>query len=340
MKAVGYQKSLPISDAHSLVDIELPIPQAEGRDLLVKIKAIAVNPVDTKIRMRQAAEENEHVVLGWDATGIVEAVGPDVTLFKPGDQVWYSGAVNRQGCNAEYQLVDERIVGKKPRKLSFAEAAAMPLTSLTAWELLFDRLQVTQGEDGENETLLIIGGAGGVGSMLIQLASKLTRINVIATASRPETLAWCRKLGATHVINHNKDMVAQCKALGIEHVNYVASLTQSEQHLPACAELLIPQGRYALIDDPAALNINLLKRKSISLHWEFMFTRSLFNTEDVSRQHDILNAIADITDAGFLQTTLKEHYGIINADNLKRAHAKIESGTSIGKIVLEDFISH
>jgi zinc-binding alcohol dehydrogenase family protein len=340
MKAVGYQQSLPINAIGSLMDIELPVPQAQGRDLLVRIKAIAVNPVDTKIRMRQAASGDDYVVLGWDAAGIVEAVGPDVTLFKPGDEVWYAGAVDRQGCNAEYQLVDERIAGKKPRTLSFSDAAAMPLTSLTAWELLFDRLQVSQGEHGENESILIIGGAGGVGSMLIQLASKLTKLNVIATASRPESKAWCEKLGATYVINHNADMVAQCKALGINHVDYVASLTQSEQHLAASAELLIPQGRYALIDDPQTLNINLLKRKSISLHWEFMFTRSLFNTEDVSRQHDILNAIADITDGGFLQSTATEHYGIINASNLKRAHALIESGTSIGKIVLEDFISH
>jgi zinc-binding alcohol dehydrogenase family protein len=337
MKAVGYQHSLPVSNPLSLQDIELAKPSASGHDILVRVRAIAVNPVDTKIRMRQVPIDGGYAVLGWDTCGVVEAVGDQVTLFKTGDEVWYAGAVNRPGCNAEYHLVDERIVGKKPRSLSFADAAAMPLTTLTAWELLFDRLRVSQGELGEGESLLIIGGAGGVGSMLIQLAAKLTRINVIATASRPETQAWCKKLGATHVIDHNADLVAQCKALGIEHVDYVTSLTQSQQHLAACAELLVPQGQYALIDDPEALNINLLKRKSISLHWEFMFTRSLFNTPDMIRQHEILHAVADIVDGGFLQTTASDNYGTINAANLKRAHALIESGKSIGKIVLEGF---
>jgi NADPH2:quinone reductase len=338
MKAVGYQKSFPINDANALLDIDLPKPVATGRDVLVRVRAIAVNPVDTKIRLRQAPTDSGYAVLGWDACGVVEAVGDEVTLFKAGDEIWYAGAVNRPGCNAEYHLVDERIVGKKPHSLSFADAAAMPLTTLTAWELLFDRLRVSQGKHGEGETLLIIGGAGGVGSMLIQLAAKLTRINVIATASRPETQAWCKKLGATHVIDHNGDLVAQCKALGIEHVDYVASLTQSQQHFAACAELLVPQGQYALIDDPEALNINLLKRKSISLHWEFMFTRSLFQTSDMIRQHEILDAVADIVDGGFLESTVSNHFGAINATNLKRAHALIESGKSIGKIVLEGFV--
>jgi zinc-binding alcohol dehydrogenase family protein len=268
---------------------------------------------------------------------VVEAVGENVTRFKVGDMVWYAGAVNRAGCNAEYHLVDEKIVGRKPNSLTFADAAAMPLTSITAWELLFDRLQVAQGEHGEGKSILIIGGAGGVGSMLIQLAAKLTRLTIIATASRPESQAWCTQMGAEYVINHNDNLIAQCKAIGIEQIDYVASLTNSQHHLAACAELLIPQGQFALIDDPESLNINLLKRKSISLHWEFMFTRSLFNTADVIKQHEMLNALADIVDGGFIKTTVRENFGTINATNLKRAHALLESGKSLGKIVLEGF---
>ncbi|HQS07491.1 MAG TPA: zinc-binding alcohol dehydrogenase family protein [Xanthobacteraceae bacterium] len=337
MRAVGYQHSLPIDDALALSDIDLPRPVATGRDLLVEVRAVSVNPVDTKVRRRAAAEAGEWKVLGWDAAGVVVEAGPDATFFKPGDAVFYAGALGRQGTNAEFHLVDERIVGKKPATLNWAEAAALPLTALTAWETLFDRLQVAQPVVGVAPVLLIIGGAGGVGSIAVQLARKLTDLTVIATASRAETQQWVRDLGAHHVVDHSKPLAEQVKALGLGEPAFVFSTTNTDQHLSAIAELIAPQGRFALIDDPATLDINGFKRKSVSVHWELMFTRSMFETADMEAQHAILNEVSGLVDAGEIRTTLTETYGPINAANLRRAHSLLESGRARGKIVLEGF---
>jgi len=335
MKAVGYTKSLPIDDAAALLDVEVTTPAPGPRDLRVAVKAISVNPVDFKVRKRAAPPAGETKILGYDAAGVVESVGAEVTLFQPGDEVFYAGSIGRQGTNAEFHLVDERIVGRKPKSLSFAQAAALPLTSITAWELLFDRLGVRPGKAHDPRTLLITGGAGGVGSILIQLAHKLTALTVVATASRPETTAWCRALGAHAVIDHAKPMKPQLDALKLPPVALIASLTGTEQHFPALVEILAPQGKVALIDDPATLNPMLLKPKSASLHWEAMFARSSYTTPDMIAQHDLLNEVADLIDAGVLRTTHQQSFGTINAANLKRAHALLESGTSVGKIVLE-----
>ena len=335
MKAVGYQKSLPIDDEAALLDIELPKPEPAGRDLLVAVKAVSVNPVDTKVRRRSAPPPGEFKVLGYDAAGVVEAVGPQVKLFKPGDQVFYAGSNQRSGTNAEFHLVDERIVGRKPASLDFAPAAALPLTAITAWELLFDRLKVQPGKSHDPRTLLIIGGAGGVGSMLIQLARRLTGLTVVATASRPESRKWCLELGAHAVIDHSQKLPPQLAALALPPVALIASLTGTEQHFPALVEVLAPQGQIGLIDDPATLNPMLLKAKSASLHWEAMFARSTFQTDDMIAQHQLLNDVADLIDKGVLRTTLDQSFGTINAANLKRAHALIESGKAVGKIVLE-----
>ena len=338
MKAVAYQKNLPIDDPAALQDIELPDPVATGRDLLVEVKGISVNPVDYKIRKGRQPAAGQWGVLGWDAAGIVRAVGPDVTLFKPGDRVWYAGDISRQGSNAELQLVDERIVGRMPARLGFAEAAALPLTAITAWELLFDRLGVAPGKRPTKDSLLIVGAAGGVGSILTQLASRLTSLTVIGTASRPETRAWVRELGAHHVIDHSQPFAEELTRIGLKHVTMVAGLNDSEGHFAQIADVIAPQGRFALIDDPVApLDVMKLKGKSISLHWELMFTRSLFQTEDMIAQHRLLNEVASLVDEGVIRTTLGEHYGAINAANLKRAHAHIESGKARGKIVLENF---
>lgn len=335
MKAVGYTASLPIEEAQSLFDFETATPEPVGRDIRVAVKAVSVNPVDTKVRKRAAPPAGEHKILGYDAAGIVEAVGPDVTLFKAGDEVFYAGSILRQGTNAEFHLVDERIVGSKPKTLSFAQAAALPLTSITAWELLFDRLGALPGRSVDPRSLLITGGAGGVGSILIQLARRLTGLTVIATASRPQTVKWCEDLGAHAVIDHSRPMKEQIKALKLPDVALIASLTNTDDHFPALADILAPQGRIGLIDDPTSVNFSLLKGKAGSLHWESMFTRSSFQTADMIGQHHLLNDVADMIDKGVLRTTLDQTYGTINAANLKRAHALIESGKSVGKIVLE-----
>jgi NADPH2:quinone reductase len=335
MKAVGYSKSLPIDDPSALVDFEAPKPEPKPRDLRVAVKAISVNPVDTKVRRRAAPAAGEMKILGYDAAGVVEAVGAEVTLFRPGDEVFYAGSVLRQGTNAEFHLVDERIVGHKPKSLSFAQAAALPLTSITAWELLFDRLGALPGKRHEPRSLLIVGGAGGVGSILIQLARRLTGLTIIATASRHETQNWCHDLGAHAVVDHSKPMKPQVEALKLPPVDLIASLTGSEQHHKALADILAPQGRFGLIDDPAAFDIMPFKGKAASIHWEAMFTRSTFQTADMIAQHHLLNDIADLIDKGVLRTTFDQNFGTINAANLKRAHALIESGTSRGKVVLE-----
>ncbi|RZZ88391.1 zinc-binding alcohol dehydrogenase family protein [Pseudoxanthomonas winnipegensis] len=335
MKAVAYlQAGLPIDDPAALVDVDLPQPVPGPRDLLVKVHAVSVNPVDTKVRHR--AQVTEPRVLGWDAVGTVEAVGEAVTLFKPGEVVYYAGSINRPGSNAQYQLVDERIVARKPASLDDAQAAALPLTAITAWELLFDRLRVPEGQ-GEGQVLLVTGAAGGVGSILVQLARKLTALTVVGTASRPETQAWVRELGAHHVIDHSQPLGPQLQALGIEQVQHVASLTHTGSYYSQFIELLAPQGQLALIDDLPSLDAMPLKPKSLSLHWESMFTRSVFQTPDMQAQHDLLTRVAALIDAGTLRTTFGEHYGAINAANLRRAHALIESGKAKGKLVLEGF---
>jgi len=335
MKAVAYRKSLPINEADALIDVELPDPVAQGRDLLVEVRAVSVNPVDVKIRRNVAPAEGGAKVIGWDAAGIVRAVGPDVTLFKPGDQVWYAGDLTRPGTNSALHLVDERIAGHKPVNLDFAQAAALPLTAITAWELLFERLEVSRDKGQTGKSLLVVGAAGGVGSILVQLARQLTGLTVIATASRPETAAWVRELGAHHVIDHSKPLHEEIARLGLPPVTYVASLNQTDLHWNAIAELVAPQGKVVLIDDPASLDIRLLKRKSVSLHWEFMFTRSMFQTSDMIAQHRLLNDVAKLVETGVLHTTLTEIFGTINAENLKRAHALIESNRARGKIVLQ-----
>ncbi|MDY7578811.1 zinc-binding alcohol dehydrogenase family protein [Herbaspirillum sp. RTI4] len=336
MKAVGYYHPLPIDDSHALEDIELPTPTLKERDLLVRVKAISVNPVDTKVRSGNAPEAGAAKVLGWDAVGTVEAIGSAVTRFKTGDRVYYAGAINRPGTNSELHAVDERIVALAPASLDNAQAAALPLTSITAYELLFDRLCVPKG-GGEGKTLLIVGAAGGVGSILIQLARQLTKLRVIATASRPETRQWCLDLGAHAVIDHAKPLSDELKTGGFGEVDFVACLTQTRQHYTHIIESLKPQGRLGVIDDMGMLDLMLLKSKSISLHWELMFTRSLYETPDMDEQGKLLTEIAQLIDAGRLRTTVNAHFGTINAANLRKAHALIESGKSQGKLVLEGF---
>jgi len=335
MKAVGYKKSLPIDATDALLDFEVAKAEPKGRDIRVAVKAISANPVDYKVRKRAAPPEGEFKILGFDAAGIVDAVGPDVTLFRPGDEVFYAGSIQRQGTNSEFHLVDERIVGRKPKALSFAQAAALPLTSITAWELLFDRLGAVPGKSVDPRTLLITGGAGGVGSILIQLARRLTGLNVVATATRSESQTWCIELGAHAVIDHAKPMKEQIEELKLPPVALVASLTYTDQHYKAIADFMAPQGKFALIDDPPEFNVAAFKGKSISIHWESMFTRSSFQTADMIGQHNLLNDVADLVDKGVLKTTLDQSFGTINAANLKRAHALLESGKSRGKIVLE-----
>ncbi|WP_252274289.1 zinc-binding alcohol dehydrogenase family protein [Pseudomonas subflava] len=337
MKAIAYYQSLPIDHAESLLDVELPAPQPGPRDLLVQVRAISVNPVDTKIRQRVAPEAGQAKVLGWDVAGEVVAVGDEVRQFRPGDKVFYAGAIDRAGANSELHVVDERIVGRMPGSLDFARAAALPLTAITAWELLFERLGVREGQGDSGQSLLVIGAAGGVGSILVQLARQLTGLTVIGTASRAETQDWVRELGAHHVIDHGQPLLPQLEALGIAQVSMVASLTHTDQHLDQLVEALAPQGKLALIDDPAQLDVAKLKRKSLSLHWEFMYTRSLFQTDDMIEQHRLLNRVSQLIDDGVLKTTLGEHFGRIDAANLKRAHALLESGKARGKIVLEGF---
>jgi zinc-binding alcohol dehydrogenase family protein len=337
MKAVGYKEALPANHADALIDIELPEPSPGSRDILVEVRAISVNPVDTKIRRSAAAEPGEFKVLGWDAAGVVRAVGNEVTLFKAGDRVMYAGSLLRPGANSELHLVDERLVGRMPESLDFEEAAALPLTSVTAWELLFDRLQVPHGTEASGRTLLIVGAAGGVGSIMVQLARKLTGYTVIGTASRPESREWVRELGAHHVIDHTRPLSEELQKIGIAQVDIVASMTHTEQHLPEIVKSLAPQGKLGLIDDPEHLDVMTLKPKSISLHWEFMCTRSIFETPDMIEQHHILDEIAHLVDSGTLKSTLTQRFGVINAANLLRVHALIESDKARGKIVLSGF---
>jgi len=345
MKAVGYTESLPIGDPKSLQDVELPQPAATGRDLLVRVRAIGVNPVDFKVRQRAAAEPGETKVLGWDAVGEVVATGEAVSLFEPGDQVYYAGDVTRQGSNAEYQIVDERIVGRKPASLNDDEAAALPLTTITAWEMLFDHLGLERQSPGEisptDDVILVVGAAGGVGSILIQLAKKLTGATVVATASRPESRQWVESLGADFVVNHREPLLPQIEQLvsegSIGLITHVASLNATDQYFDDYVAALRPFGRIAMIDDPASLDVMKIKPKSLSLHIEFMFARSMHNADDMQVQHELLETVTSLVDQGHIRTTAGKNLGLINAENLRAAHSELESGTAVGKIVLEGF---
>lgn len=337
MKAVAYKVPGSIDRPDALLDITLETPEAEGRDLLVKVSAVSVNPVDVKLRMGRSPEGSEWRVLGFDAAGVVEAVGPDVQDFKPGDAVYYAGSIARPGTNSEYHLVDERIVGRKPASLSDAEAAALPLTAITAWEMLFDRLDVNRPTAQGGNTILVIGGAGGVGSITIQLLRALTDLTVIASASRPETQDWVRDCGAHHVVDHRQPLAPQVEALGLGAPGFVFSTTQTDLHYAEVVELIAPQGRFGLIDDPEELDAMPLKIKAVSLHWEMMFTRSLFGTPDMAEQGKLLNKVASLVDAGRIRSTATEVAGKIDAATLRAVHARIESGTARGKIVLEGF---
>ncbi|SDV47108.1 zinc-binding alcohol dehydrogenase family protein [Chitinasiproducens palmae] len=337
MKAVGYQKAGPLNRVDALVDTTLPKPSPTGHDVLIAVEAVSVNPVDYKIRRNVSPADGDWKVLGWDAAGTVVAIGDEVTRLKVGDRVWHAGSLLRQGSNSEFQLVDERIVGKRPATLSVAEAAALPLTAITAWELLFDRLDVRRPVRGAANAIVIVGGAGGVGSIAIQLVRALTDLTVIATASRAETRDWVRSLGAHHVIDHSRPLAEQVSALGIGAPAFVFSAVETERHVDEIVELIAPQGRFGLIDDPQALVVNPFKRKSVSVHWEFMFTRSMYETADMTAQGNLLDEVAKLVDAGRIRSTLTETLRPIDAANLRKAHALLESGRARGKIVVEGF---
>lgn len=332
MKAVALKAYLPIQNPESLVDVNINQPTPVGRELLIAVAAIAVNPVDTKVRAPKNKVETDYRVLGWDAVGRVVATGPDATLFKTGDTVYYAGSIARPGTNSEFHTVDERIVGRKPTSLSNAEAAALPLTAITAWEGLFDRLQIAQ----DKKTLLIIGGAGGVGSIAIQLAKALTNVKIITTASRSESVEWCKSLGADLVVDHSASLAEQLRAQNIQHVDYIFCLNNTDQHWQAMAEIIKPQGHIcSIVELSGQVDLNLMKNKSVTFTWELMFTRSLFETDDMIEQHYLLNRVAELIDSGAIKTTLNQVLTPINAENLRLAHAQLESGRTIGKIVLE-----
>lgn len=336
MKAIGYLAATKTLNEQSFEIIELPTPMAHDHDLLVEVKAISVNPVDAKIRANVSPDEG-HKVIGWDAVGIVRAVGDKVSLFNIGDRVYYAGDLTRSGSNAEFQLVDERIVGRAPTTLNDAQTAALPLTSITAWELLFDRLQIPRSSDAKPASLLVIGAAGGVGSILVQLAKKLTNLTVVGTAARAQSVTWLQELGVDQVLDHSQSLDTQRAQLKLTEFDYVISLTHTDQHLDEIIQVLKPQGKLALIDDPASFDILKLKRKSISLHWEFMYTRSMYQTDDMIAQHQLLTELAELVDNGTIKTTLGQHLGKISVENLIKAHQILESHQSRGKLVLEGF---
>ena len=335
MKAIALTRYLPIENPDSLQDVELPEPTASGHDLLVRVEAISVNPVDTKIRSPKPQVESQPKVLGYDAAGVVEAVGENVTLFQPGDEVYYAGDITRSGTNAQLHLVDERLVGRKPTTLDFAQAAALPLTTITAWELLFDRMPYAIDMEDNERTLLVIAGAGGVGSIAIQLA-RHAGFTVIATASRSETVDWCKSMGARHVIDHRQPLAPQLQALGVGQVDAVLNLADTDRYWEAIGELIAPLGHVGLIVEPSGpLRIgDPYKAKSVGIHWEMMFARARFRTADMIEQHRLLNRVASLVDAGDLRTTHTATLGAINAENLREVHRRLESGTTIGKLVL------
>ena len=337
MRAIGYQQPAPLEDPSYLLDITLPDPTPGPHDLLVRVEAIALNPVDGKVRGREMPEAGGWRVLGWDAVGRVEALGAEVQSFAVGDRVWYAGALNRPGCNAELHCVDVRLAALAPRSLEPVEAAALPLTAITAWELLFDRHALPQGpEAGTGQSLLVIGAAGGVGSVLLQLARQLTGLTLIGTASREESAAWARHCGAHHVITHREPLRPQLEALGLPVVDRVISLTHTGEHFEQLVDVLAPQGALALIDDPdpAAINVLALKRKSLSLHWELMFTRSLYATADMAQQGQLLGEVAALVDQGKVFSTAQQRLGLITAANVAAGHRLLASDASIGKLVL------
>lgn len=335
MKAIGFHQHLPITEANSLIDLEIERPVAHGHDLLVEIKAVSVNPVDTKVRAH-GADETEPKVIGYDAAGIVVEVGDHASLFSVGDEVYYAGAINRSGSNSDFQLVDERIVAKKPQRLTFSEAAALPLTTLTAYEALTDRLQLTfDAKSNLDKTMLIIGAAGGVGSIATQLANK-AGLTVIGTASRPETIEWAKTHGAHHTINHHEDFRAQLEQLGYHYVDYIFCLNATDQHFDAMVDVIAPQGKIcSIVETNQNLNLSALQQKSATFVWEFMFTRSLFETADMIRQHEILTQVATWLEEETLETTVTQTLIGLNAANLKEAHRLVESGKTIGKVVVE-----
>ncbi len=340
MKAIAFIRPLPIEAEDSLVELDLPKPEFGPRDLLVNVRAVSVNPVDTKVRgARHQGSASDNTgkprVLGWDAAGVVVDKGAAVTGFNVGDEVYYAGALDRQGSNAEYQAVDERLVGRKPKTIGFAEAAALPLTSITAWELLFDRLGIREGESGSS--ILVSGAAGGVGSILVQIAHRLTGLTVIGTASRPETVEWVTQMGADYVIDHAKPLAEQISGLRAPEVKYIASLTATARNFAQLVEVLAPQGKIGLIDDPATLDVVPLKRKAASLHWEFMFARSMWQTADMGEQGSLLTRVAELVDRGELRSTETLTFSPINVENLKKAHSLAESGKAIGKVTLSGF---
>ena len=335
MKAIALTRYLPISDPESLQDVELPKPVATGHEVLVRIEAVSVNPVDTKVRSPKPQVETQPKVLGYDAAGVVESVGENVTLFEPGDEVYYAGDITRPGSNAQFHLVDERIVGRKPTTLDFAQAAALPLTTITAWELLFERMPFAIDMENNQRSLLIIGGAGGVGSIAIQLA-RHAGFTVIATASRKETIDWCESLGAHHVIDHRQPLAPQLAALGYAQIDVVLNLADTDRYWETVGEIIAPQGHVGLIVEPSGLLKigDPYKAKCIGIHWEMMFARARFKTQDMIEQHHLLNRVASLVDAGELRTTHTETIGAIDAANLREAHRRLESGTTIGKLVL------
>lgn len=337
MRAIGFQRPASLDDPDYLIDISLPDPTPGPMDLLVRVEAVALNPVDRKMRGRDLPESGHWRVLGWDAVGRVEAIGAAVQGFAPGDRVWYAGALNRPGCNAELQLVDARLAALAPCSLEPAEAVALPLTAITAWELLFDRLGLAQGpEVGAGESLLVMGAAGGVGSVLLQLARQLTGLTLVGTASRPASQAWVLRCGAHHVINHHEPLLPQLQALGLNQVRRVISLTHTGEHFEQLVEVLAPQGALALIDDPdpAAINVLALKRKSLALHWELMFTRSLYGTPDMAQQGHLLARVAELVDGGQIFSTAQQQLGPITAANLTAGHRLLAGDGTIGKLVL------
>lgn len=342
MKAVGLSRYLPIDHPDALIDVDIAKPVAAGRDLLVKVRAISVNPVDIKHRLPTSANrdtvESPPRVLGWDVAGVVAAAGPAASLFRPGDAVYYAGSIVRPGGYAQFHLVDERIAGRMPRNLGFAEAAALPLTTITAWQGMFDRMGISKSGADNGKSLLIIGGAGGVGSICIQLARRLTGLTVIATASRPESAAWARSLGADHIVDHTRELAPQLKAAGVPEVDYLFCANAADRHFAAFHRIVRAQGKIcSIVDAPGEADFTLLKRKSITFCWEAMFTRPIFQTPDMIRQHELLDETAALVESGAVRTTATVNLGAINAANLKRAHKMIEDGRVIGKIVLEGF---
>lgn len=332
MKALGYSEQGPVTNDGAVVLFDAAEPEVGPMDLLVEVRGVSVNPVDFKVRANRPAPDGDPRILGFDAAGVVLAIGSDVTRFQVGDEVMYAGEFTRDGSNAELQVVDERIVGHKPSNLSFEDAAALPLTSITAWELLFDSLGVAEG-GGEGETLLVIGGAGGVGSILVQLAKKLTKLTVVATASRPDTISWVERMGADHIVNHRKNLSEEMAGLELAP-RYVASLTNTDDHFGAIVEMIKPRGHIAIIDDPQNVGIGPLKMKALTFSWEFMFARSIHKTEDMVEQHELLNRVAKLVESGEVVSTANKNFGALSVDNLRAALVHQTSGSAIGKSVL------